>query len=774
MHVVPGMMPALSNRLRIAIVTNIPAPYRLPVYALLAQEPDLDLHVVYCSGREPDRAWNLGQAQFAHTFLNESFVNYRGRYIHINHDVWSVLQSLKPDIVVTTGFNPTHLMAYAWTRLHGARHVAMTDGTLESEATLTAPHRWIRHHVYANSAAFIGASDGALRLYRSYGIEREAMFKSHLCADNALFFNAPPQAKVYDFIFCGRFEAVKNPFFALDVARAAAQRLGRRVSIVFVGSGGLEKEIRTYAKAIEDDVETVFAGFARQEALPGWYGASRIFLFPTSWDPWGVVANEACAAGVPVLVSDAAGSAGELVRDGENGFVMPLDREQWTDAAVRLLTDAPLYAAMVARCRERVGEYSYDHAAHGIAQAVRAADRACLPWSTYKSRVRPKVVIIQRRMTQYRLPLLNLMRDKLDAAGVELMVVYGDPLPGEILKADSGDLPWGIHVPCRYWFNGRLCWQNAMPVASNANMVVVTQENRLLFNYVRPILKKDRKWAFWGHGRNFQATSPNSFSERFKRWLSSQVDWWFAYTELSSATVMEAGFPRERITVLNNAIDTTELAEQVGSIGPEEADEARREFGIGPGPIGLSLASLHADKRLEFLIDAARCIRVQVPDFQLVIVGDGPQRDLVRAAVDEAGGWIRWLGARTGRDKARVLSMSQLMLNPGMVGLSILDSLVAGVPMVTTAYPHHSPEIVYLHSGQNGLMTDNDVESFVAGVVRLLGDPAELDTLRAGCRASAREYTIEKMADHFCKGILACLSAQEKGKTRLRAGQKTV
>lgn len=761
-------------RIRLAIVTNIPAPYRLPVYEQLTADPGIDLCVFFCSGREPDREWNLGQARFAHTFLKESFVSYRGRYIHINRDVWPALQSFKPHIVVTTGFNPTHLLAYAWARIHGARHVAMTDGTLESEAALTAPHRWIRRHVYAHTAAFIGASDGAMRLYRSYGIDSSAMFKSHLCADNALFFNAPPQAKVYDFMFCGRFEAVKNPFFALDVAHAVALRLGRRVSVVFVGSGGLEGEIRAYAKSLEAEVETSFAGFARQEALPGWYGASRIFLFPTRWDPWGVVANEACAAGVPVLVSEVAGSAGELVRDGENGFVMLLDCERWTDAAVRLLTDESLYAAMGARCRERVAEYSYGNAARGIAQAARAADRACLPWSTYKSEARPKVLIIQRRMTQYRLPLLNLMREKLDAAGVELIVVYGDLLPGEILRADSGDLPWGIHVPCHYWFNGQLCWQNAMPVARNANLVVVTQENRLLFNYVWPLLKKDRKWAFWGHGRNFQATSPNSFSERFKRWLSSRVDWWFAYTSLSSAAVMESGFPSERITVLNNAIDTTELAKQIESIGPEEAEQARREFGIGFGPIGLSLASLHADKRLDFLFEAARRIRDRVPDFQLVIVGDGLQRELVRKAVEEAGGWIHWLGAQTGHDKARVLSMSQLMLNPGMVGLSILDSLVAGVPMVTTAYPHHSPEIVYMHSGENGLMTDNDVESYVDSVVRLLNAPAELETLRVGCWASAHNYTIEKMADHFCHGILACLSAQKKKKVSSHLGQRTV
>lgn len=753
-----------DKALRLVIVTNIPAPYRLPVYALLAREPDIDLHVVFCSGREPDRQWNLGQADFPHTFLNESFVSYRGRFIHINHDIWSVLLRLRPDLVVTTGFNPTHVLAYAWTRLHGARHVAMTDGTLESEARLSKLHRWIRRHVYEHTAAFIAASDGGMRLYRSYGVEPDSMFKSHLCAHNERFLAAPPVAKHYDFIFCGRFEAAKNPLFALDVARACARRLARRVTMVFVGSGGMEARIREYAQACDDVVEVTFAGFATQEALPGWYAASRVFLFPTRMDVWGVVANEACAAGVPVLVSPDAGVAGELVRDGENGFVLTLDLDRWADAACRLLTDTALYASQSARCREIVREYSYDNAARGIAQAARAADGAFVPWSVYRPKLRRRVVIVQRRMTQYRVPLFNLMKPLLEQAGVELMVVYGDPLPSEALKADSGELPWGVHVGCYYAFNGKLCWQNVMPIASSADMVVVTQENRLLFNYVKPILQRNRKWAFWGHGRNFQAARPGSLPERFKRWLSRQVDWWFAYTEISRSVVREAGFPDERMTVLNNAIDTTALREQLASVAPGDIESIRRAFGIGPGPVGLCLGSLHADKRLDFLIEAAHLIRAEVPDFQLVLVGDGPERDRVQAAVAAAGGWIHWLGARTGLDKARILAISQLMLNPGMVGLSILDSLVAGVPMATTTYPHHSPEIAYMRPGVNGLMTENEVGAYARAVASLLKQPEELLRLRRGCLESANDYTVEKMADSFCEGILACLNMQEKEK----------
>jgi glycosyltransferase involved in cell wall biosynthesis len=748
------------RRLRLVLVTNIPAPYRLPIYTRLGQRPDLDLHVLFCSEREPDREWNLGEASFPHTYLPGRVLSYRGRYVHVNQDVWAALSTLRPDVVVTTGFNPTHLLAYLWSRRHAAAHVPMTDGTLESESVLTPVHRWVRRRVYARSTAFVAASDGGRRLYRSYGVDEAAIFKSHLCADNERFARAGASSapKSWDFLFCGRFVPTKNPGFALEVAREVAVRLGRRVSLVFVGSGELEAGIRARAASLSDHVEPVFAGFARQEDLPRWYGASRVLLFPTSWDPWGVVANEACAAGVPVLISDRAGSAGELVRDGENGFVLPLDRETWVTAAIRLLTEPRLHEAMARRCQERVSEYTYDNAARGLAEAVLAADRAVPAWGARRSRTQPKVVVVQRRMTHYRVPLFERLRERLSAAGVTLVVAYGDPLPREVLRKDEGSLPWGVHVPTRYWLDGRLCWHSVLPHTRDAELVVVTQENRLLFNYLWAILKGQRKWAFWGHGRNFQTTRPASLRERFKRWLAGRVDWWFAYTALSRAAVLEAGFPGERITVLNNAIDTSELAALLRSVDAAAVAEARRAFGVGPGTVCVALGSLHRNKRLGFLLDAASRVRGRVPDFHLVLLGDGPDRELVARRAAEAGGWITWLGARTGREKALVLAMSRLMLNPGMVGLAVLDSFVAGVPMVTTAHSQHSPEIAYLDSGRNGLITEDSLEAFVDGVLGLLADPARLSRLSEGCRVSAREYSIERMADNFRDGILACLA----------------
>jgi glycosyltransferase involved in cell wall biosynthesis len=213
-----------------------------------------------------------------------------------------------------------------------------------------------------------------MRLLAQYGAPASALFQSHLCADNARFEREPEHPKVHDLLFCGRFVDVKNPLFAMDVASASARLLGRRVSLAFLGAGELEPQMRAHALTLSD-VDVQFLGFAQPDALPGHFKRSRIFLFPTSWDPWGVVANEACVAGVPVLATAHAGAAGEIIRDGVNGAVLPLDVQAWAQAVCRLLQDEDLYRRQSEAGRQLVKGYTFEAAAKGLCDAVDHAMR---------------------------------------------------------------------------------------------------------------------------------------------------------------------------------------------------------------------------------------------------------------------------------------------------------------------------------------------------------------------------------------------------------------
>lgn len=359
---------------KIAIVTNEPPPYRIPVFQRVARTPGVDLRVIFCARREPNREWDLPPFEFAHEFLRERIRTVKGRYIHNNPDVVPALRRFAPDVVVTDGFNPTQLYAFAYCQLKGIAHVPLTDGTLQSEQALSIVHRIVRRIVFARSGAFLSASIGGQHLYESYGVAAQRCFKSWLCIDNDVYLrHAEDAEKRYDLMFCARMVPEKGPLFALRVAIETARRLERRVSILFAGSGSEEARLKEAAQQHAGLVDAHFHGFALQKDLPALYASARVFLFPTHADVWGVVANEACAAGLPVIVSPYAGAAGELILHGENGYVCEFDAQLWADHAADLLTDDALRERFSRRSLSLVREYSFDNAAAGLVEACRFA-----------------------------------------------------------------------------------------------------------------------------------------------------------------------------------------------------------------------------------------------------------------------------------------------------------------------------------------------------------------------------------------------------------------
>jgi glycosyltransferase involved in cell wall biosynthesis len=363
--------------LRLAIVTNIPAPYRVPVYNRIAADPAIDLLAIYAARTEPDRHWDLPPFEHRHVFLKPGMVERNGRHIHSNPDVWPQLAAFQPQVVLTTGYNPTHLMAWAYAKLYRRPHVAMTDGTDQSEAGLSWVHRWVRRLVYATSSSFVVASQGGHRLLGNYGVEASRIHISPLCANTTVDWgHTHAEERDIDLLFSGRLVGIKNADFALQVAQGASRRLGREVHLALLGSGPLEADLRRQAEGLSGRVRVSFAGHVPQAEIPRWFQRARLFLFPTRWDPWGVVANEACEAEVPVLVSPHAGVANELVRDGVNGRVLALDLQTWVNAASELLADEARRKALGRAARQAVQRYSFDNAAYGITDAAaQALDR---------------------------------------------------------------------------------------------------------------------------------------------------------------------------------------------------------------------------------------------------------------------------------------------------------------------------------------------------------------------------------------------------------------
>jgi glycosyltransferase involved in cell wall biosynthesis len=290
---------------------------------------------------------------------------------------------------------------------------------------------------------------------------------------------------------------------------------------------------------------------------------------------------------------------------------------------------------------------------------------------------------------------------------------------------------------------------------------VIIQENRVLSNYPlllrRLLAKGSPKIAFWGHGVNFQSNKPSGIRERWKTIFANKVDWWFAYTEITKNIMVQRGFPAGKITCLNNTIDTKSLQRSYEAISSSDVESVMSELGVTASKnVCVFCGSLYKEKKINFMLDACSIIQQEIPDFHLIIIGDGPDRDKVKSK-EEKSSWLHYVGPITDDERLKYFRISRLMINPGLLGLHILDSFTTGVPLVSTTDALHSPEIAYLQNGVNGILVTGDEHTYARAVVELLQDNERYARIRKNGIRDAEKYSIENMATNFVEGINCAL-----------------
>ncbi|MRI02601.1 glycosyltransferase [Kriegella sp. EG-1] len=356
--------------MRTALIINIPAPYRLPMYEILNKRFGEDFMVIFCANTESNRKWNINELQFKHTFLKENVRLKKDgfNYVHNNPEVFKVLKKYKPDNVIATGFNPTHLYGWLYTLLYRKNFIPMTDGWLGSEKDLSWVHTLVRKIVFKTSSVFVGASKNSMKLFEAYGIPKDKIFQSALCIHNSKFENEKKfENRKYHVMYSGQFTERKLPLFFADVVIKLSQKIDG-FKVLILGSGPLKEEL--FSKLDANNIDYDFPGFISQEELPKYYSDAKLFLFTTRMDPWGVVVNEAMASGTPVITTPFAGVVDDLLIDKHNGFAIDIDTNKWVQKTFEILNNENFWNELNENARNKVQELNFDNAAQGIIDAI--------------------------------------------------------------------------------------------------------------------------------------------------------------------------------------------------------------------------------------------------------------------------------------------------------------------------------------------------------------------------------------------------------------------
>lgn len=358
--------------MKVALVTNIPTPYRKGFFAALSSYPGITLTVFYCSPIERGRSWGAQAGYgYAYRFLNGVTL---GTSFHINPTLPMELSRGKFETVVVGGYSyPSAIMALLTSHILGSRVVMWLDGHVGSKAYL------LKRVFLGLADHYIVASTKARESLIRLGIKPQVIdvvpltvdvsawggFHPRLPANLESVFAEKQTGRVI--LFCGRFIPVKNIDFVIELA--ARMKDVQDVTFLLVGDGPLRGILQQ--KVQERGLSNiVFLGFIPPEQLPPVFAMSEILLLPSLHESWGAVVNEALATGIPVMVSNVAGAA-DLVQHGKNGYIIdPRDIDRAEVLLRGYLVDDRLQWEMKQRAKISGARFSHEFAAELFARAI--------------------------------------------------------------------------------------------------------------------------------------------------------------------------------------------------------------------------------------------------------------------------------------------------------------------------------------------------------------------------------------------------------------------
>lgn len=234
---------------------------------------------------------------------------------------------------------------------------------------------------------------------------------------------------------------------------------------------------------------------------------------------------------------------------------------------------------------------------------------------------------------------------------------------------------------------------------------------------------------------------------RMQRWVVRRSARVIVPSQYLRSIVQGWGYDAERIMIVPNAVtfSPSDLSHQ----------DARTRIGI-PGTLIVSVGRLVPWKGFRMLIKIMPQLLELNQFFRLVIVGDGPERDVLHTMAKNLGleKKVFIVGAKSHEELPIYLAAADLfVLNTGYEGFShqIIEAMAAGVPVITTTAGGNREVI---SQGENGLMVKYNDEFNLREAIRALWDMPELREQMSGAgRVTARTYHEERMREAWVEAL---------------------
>jgi len=290
------------------------------------------------------------------------------------------LNELAPDVVVIPGWSfSIAKTALKWCRQKRRISVLLSESKEDDESRIWWKEIIKSWLVKKYSSALVGG-DVHKRYLIKLGLPENAIFNGYDVVNNSAFhpdainYLANPVDKPF-FLSINRFIAKKNLTLLISAYASYQQQLGENAwHLVLCGDGELRSQLEDLIKQYKLENHIHLTGFLQQDKLIPYFAHAKCFIHASTTEQWGLVVNEAMAAGLPVIVSNRCGCYEDLVLEGINGFGFdPENQEELTNLMIKMSSRDVDLESMGKASLQHIEKYSPDYFAQGLNSAIEYA-----------------------------------------------------------------------------------------------------------------------------------------------------------------------------------------------------------------------------------------------------------------------------------------------------------------------------------------------------------------------------------------------------------------
>lgn len=355
------------DKLKILFITDIPSPYRVDFFNELNQYCNLTVifERKYSGTREITWIKNKG-FKFKGVFLNNS----QKRKFSIKQ-IKKILNTEKFDLIIIGCYSTIiGIRTIMYLKRKKINFVISADGGMIKnderkimynlkKYLIGSAKYWLSTGKNTNEyLKYYGAKESGIYLYPFSSI-KDSYIQNKLNKSEIKALKKENNIKEEKIILSvGRFIFRKG----FDVLINVMKNLDKNIGLYIVGGNPTEE----YMKIVEENKlnNVHFIEFKNQEELENYYRVADVFAFPTRGDIWGLVINEAMAKGLPIITTNKCVAGLELIEDGKNGFIVPVDNiEELKNAIEKIISDEKLQETMSKSNIEKIKKYTIENMA---------------------------------------------------------------------------------------------------------------------------------------------------------------------------------------------------------------------------------------------------------------------------------------------------------------------------------------------------------------------------------------------------------------------------